>query len=548
MPRKSAAAVKPAEPETRIAELAPDPFTLDHTSEFAPFMAVLPLSALRLSGLNVRQTERDADVASLAEDIAARGLKQNLTVIPAHFMSALAEDGDSTNFAGLFEVSGGGRRTQAMKLLAADGRLPADHPVPCLIEPRAAARETSLSENLHRVAMNPADEFEAFDAIARERRVRHGDSEDQAIAYTARRFGVAEKHVRGRLRLAGLAPEILEALRKNAIGLDSAKAYAGSEDHELQVKVFEAQAKSTWRPHDPQEIRRALRGETLALDDTLVLWTGLDAYRAAGGRTEVEMFMGSEGEERLLDVALLQKLAREKAEKLLPVCARFDGWKDALLAGGARINAWPKEPEGFSRKWDYGEALADLDPEDRARSIAVVSVDLADVEDGEEPCAELTIMGRFVEAKDRDAPLGYVAPSPEERAAIERENRIALWQARLAVGPFAGTPLEGQAFWPGRNWASSIDWEWPPEREDDDTDADGEIEPVAAIVAVQIRVTGDQLKTMRADAEAKVAALEAEEAERAEAAKQAAGPEDEEDPDVNDIDKDDVEDELEVED
>ena len=154
--------------------------TVPTLEAFDPFLSTIALDRLMLSKLNVRQTERDADVASLAEDIAARGLKQNLVVIPAHFMTGEVNEPweGQDRWAGKFEVIAGGRRFQALRMLADAARIPPDQPVLCLVEPRAQASETSLSENLHRVAMNPADEFEAFAAIVAQQQ-KQGSTDEE---------------------------------------------------------------------------------------------------------------------------------------------------------------------------------------------------------------------------------------------------------------------------------------------------------------------------------------------------------------------------------
>lgn len=499
--------------------------SLDHTSEFAPFDAVIPLDRLRLSTLNVRQTERDADVASLAEDIAARGLKTNLNVIPAHFTTMVPLDGESRG-TGLFEVAGGGRRTQAMRLLAADGCLPADHPVSVKVEPRGEARETSLSENLHRVAMNPADEFEAFAQIAENYCQQNGPAgsgySSDAVAYVAKRFGVTQRHIEGRLRLASLAPEILEALRAGTINLDSAKAYAGTTDHKLQLKVFTAQEKSSWNKHDPRTVRDALRGASLSLSDGRVKWVGIEAYRAAGGQTETEMFMGTDGEERVTDLALLDRLCAEKAEPLLEARAKEDGYKSGLFARGCG-HSWksPKLPEGFEkRNYEYTQP----DAKEKKRRIAIYTIDYQG--DG------LTRVDAFKpagEAKPEAAPA-YRTETAEERLIRIREELTDMWAARLAVGPFAGSPLEGRAFWPRDNWRSVLPiWAKGADRQTD--------KPIGAHVVIQIEVTAEQIKAHRGAASAKVAEIEAEE----EARNAAAAEDDEDDDDAGEFDEGDLE-------
>jgi len=462
---------------------------IDHTSTFEPFHAMIPLSRLRLTALNVRQTERDADVASLAEDIAQRGLKQNLVVCPAHFLTAVpldppeaspavAEAGTAKaeqNFKGMFEVSDGGRRTQALRLLVEQDRLDPETPVACLVEPRDHARESSLSTHLHKVAMNPADEFEAFHQIAAEQREKLGAGEADAIAYVARRFGVTARHVEGRLRLAALAPEILEALRTNAIGLESAKAYARTGDHKLQLKVFKDQCKSTWKSHDPRAIRDALGGKTVPLDDPRVKFVSIETYRANGGVTEIEMFMGAEGAERVLDVALLDKLVKEQAEAALPALAKAGGWKDAKFAVGIGWNIkWPKEPAGFRRTGGWVKPEA---PGKAVTKKAIALFKLAD--DG----GSLCLAGWFEPEKaDKSDQRGEIDWQARQREA-NRERAIVRLMGRKAAGGMLGDA--GDLVWPRYGLS-------PVEREDDNEDH--------VLVAVQIRVPVAALESFREEA------------------------------------------------
>jgi ParB family chromosome partitioning protein len=448
-------------------------------------ISTIPLDRLMLSKLNVRQTERAADVDSLAEDIAARGLKQNLVVVPAHFISGeasraqmagepAASDGDNI-WKDRFEVIAGGRRFQALQLLVEQGRLSATLPVPCMVEYRDAAAETSLSENLHRVAMNPADEFEAYRVIVDQ--AKRTGSDPDPIAYCAKRFGVAVKHVNGRLRLASLAPEILEALRANEIGVDSAKAYAGTEDHALQLKVFAGQKKSTWKPHDAQQVRQALRGETLPLSNALVKFVGLDAYLAAGGRTEVEMFMGTEGEERIVDVKLAKKLATTKADELVAPAAKKDGFASGMLAAGVgKYNAtWPKDPKEMERIPSWGDQPTKAQ---KKKCVGVYAID----SDG----VGIEHVGTFrpVEKKAEPAPR---RDWEAERAAEQRADLIETRAGRMTLPPFAGTPLEGRAFWPSSEWFSGI--------EADDTDENFKF------VVVHVRVPLAEIEANLAEAE-----------------------------------------------
>lgn len=163
----------------------------------------IPLNKLVQSPRNVRKHSDAVADAELAASIAALGLLQNLIVRPAA--------------KGKFEVEAGERRRRAMLALADDKVLPRDHQVTCLVleDTAEAAVETSLAENFHRLAMNPADEAVAFASL-----IEGGAS----IEDVARRFGLTVRFVEGRLRLAKLAPVVFEALAAGEITLDLAKA------------------------------------------------------------------------------------------------------------------------------------------------------------------------------------------------------------------------------------------------------------------------------------------------------------------------------------
>src|SRR5439155_19246197 len=161
----------------------------------------IPLDKLVLSPTNVRKTAPSAaEDAELKASIRARGLKQNLVVHPS-----------SIDPKDVHAVVAGGRRLKALQELAAEGVIPADFKVPCLIEEAEQALETSLMENTVRAAMHPADEFVAMAALI--------DS-GAAIEDVATRFGTSERHVRQRLRLGKLAPELLHAFRAGDITLE----------------------------------------------------------------------------------------------------------------------------------------------------------------------------------------------------------------------------------------------------------------------------------------------------------------------------------------
>ena len=125
--------------------------------------------------------------------------------------------------AAWFRLTAGGRRLRQVHALIEEGKLDADYAVPVLVlADKNDAVEISLIENLRRLNMTPAEECRAFQAII--------EIEKKTPADVAKRFGVTERFVQGRLRLAGLADSIFEALADGEITLDVAKAYASVSD------------------------------------------------------------------------------------------------------------------------------------------------------------------------------------------------------------------------------------------------------------------------------------------------------------------------------
>tara|TARA_A100001391_G_C5080436_1_gene279938 strand:+ start:2577 stop:4571 length:1995 start_codon:yes stop_codon:yes gene_type:complete len=267
----------------------------------------IPLNKLVQSPRNVRKHADAKADAQLKASIAANGLLQNLIVRPAA--------------KGKFEVEAGERRRRALFSLADDKALPRTHPVTCLVldDADADSIETSLAENFHRLAMNPADEAQAFASL-----IEAGASSEDV----ARRFGLTVRFVEGRLRLANLAQPVFEALAAGEITLDIAKAYGASSDQVIQAQVFE-QVSSAYYAPTPDSIRRMVLNGTVRGNDPRARLVGRDAYVEAGGRIERELF-DDDDSESWVDVALLEDLARARMEE----CAK-------ALAGEHEI-AWVK--------------------------------------------------------------------------------------------------------------------------------------------------------------------------------------------------------------
>ena len=264
----------------------------------------IPLNKLVPSPRNVRRaTNVQADL-ELKADIEARGLLQNLVVTSV------------TKPKGGFAVEAGGRRLRALQALVEEGKIEKTHEVCCLVLEGgpAEAQEASLAENFQRLSMNPADECLAFQQL-----IEQGSD----VEGIARRFGLMTRFVEGRLRLASLAPVVFEALGAGEISLDVAKAYAATPDQERQEYVFNEMGRGYGYAH-PDSIRRMMTQATASATDRRARLVGEEAYLAAGGRIERDLF-ADDFATRWLDVAILERLACEKMEALAAEAAAEAG-------------------------------------------------------------------------------------------------------------------------------------------------------------------------------------------------------------------------------
>jgi len=257
----------------------------------------LPVASLVLSPLNVRKTGGQS-VEDLAASIQAQGLIQNLTVTPA-------------NGSGKFEVVAGGRRWRALRQLIKSKALPKDHAVPCKIVSAEEAKEISLSENVVRAAMHPADQFEAFKALV---------DAGMPVEDVAARFGVTPLVVKQRMKLANVSPVLIAQFREDEITLEQMMALAVTDDHAAQERVWEA-ARNPWQ-RAPGELRAALTESDVTGRDKRAKYVGADAYEKAGGVVRRDLFSDTV---YFTDAALLDQLVDEKLARAAER-VRKEGW------------------------------------------------------------------------------------------------------------------------------------------------------------------------------------------------------------------------------
>ena len=303
----------------------------------------VPLASLIKSPLNVRTVPYSAEsVSELAESIKGVGLLQNLVV---HTLS-----GDR------YGVAAGGRRLAALNMLAERGIIPADWPVRVKVIPQELATAASMTENGHRRDMHPAEQIAGFRAMAQE---------GKTPAQIGDLLGYSPRHVQRMLKLADLAPVILDALAEDRITTEHCQALALENDAARQVQVFEAACQSGWggKP-EVQTIRRLVtESEVAVAGNSKFRFVGADAFSPDELRTD--LFSDNEGgyvDCVALDAALLEKL-QAVAEHL----REAEGWE--WCAGRMEPVGFCREDAGTYRSLPEPEAVLTEEEEERLNEL-----------------------------------------------------------------------------------------------------------------------------------------------------------------------------------
>jgi ParB family chromosome partitioning protein len=269
----------------------------------------IPFNKLVLSQSNVRRVKAGVSIEELAVDIARRTLLQGLNVRPV----LDAEGAES----GMFEIPAGGRRYRALELLVKQKRLAKTAPVPCVVRDPGTdilGEDDSLAENIQRAPLHPLDQFRAFQAL----REKGRSEEDIAAA-----FFIGVNVVKQRLRLASVAPTLLDIYAEDGMSLEQLMAFTVTADHARQEQVWRA-ISGSWQK-EPYQIRRMLTEKAVRASDRRAVFVGLDAYEAAGGVVLRDLFQSDDGG-WLEDMALLDGLVAEKLKAKAETIAA-EGWK-----------------------------------------------------------------------------------------------------------------------------------------------------------------------------------------------------------------------------
>jgi ParB family chromosome partitioning protein len=277
------------------------------TKDVSKNILFVPLNRLKKSPKNVRKVPHtSADIKTFAASIAAIGMLQYPVVEP--------EIGAKGKPTGNYLVNAGEGRRLAQLLRVKRKEIKADEPIRCILDTEHNGTEISLAENAIRCDMHPADQYEAFAKLHSE--------EGMSAEDIAARFGVTAAVVRQRLKLGAVSPKLMMLYRKGDMNLDQLSAFAITEDHERQERVWKELAPFNRSRH---AILQALSEGQVRSDDRRALFVGAKAYEEAGGSIIRDLF-DAKGGGFFADAELLNRLVGEKLQRHADKVAA-EGWR-----------------------------------------------------------------------------------------------------------------------------------------------------------------------------------------------------------------------------
>lgn len=265
---------------------------------------IFPYSRLSRTDLNTRIIPHtDQEVEEMADSIQAMGILQNL-------IGAELPDGT-------IGIVGGEGRRRGTGILVMRGVLDADTPfVPVKVLPVEMAVAASMIENGRRKNMHPAEQIIGFRTLQQE-----GKTASQIGAL----MGYHPRHVQRCLKLANLAPSLLDALARDEITLEHCEVMTLADTHERQLQVWE-EAKAQWNGSMPMPhtLRKMVTDDKMAISHPMFEYVGEEAYTAAGGTLTADLF--SDKDSTFADAALVKSLLAGKLTVLAARVKQEQGW------------------------------------------------------------------------------------------------------------------------------------------------------------------------------------------------------------------------------
>lgn len=263
---------------------------------------IFPYSRLSHTGLNTRIIPHtDREVEEMADSIQAMGILQNL-------IGAELPDGT-------IGIVGGEGRRRGTGILVMRGVLDADTPfVPVKVLPVEMAVAASMIENGRRKNMHPAEQIIGFRTLQQE-----GKTASQIGAL----MGYHPRHVQRCLKLANLAPSLLDALARDEISLEQCEVLTLADTHERQEQVWK-EAVEQWCDPAVQTLRKMVTDDKMAISHPMFEYVGEEAYTAAGGTLTADLF--SDKDSTFADAALVKSLLAGKLTVLAARVKQEQGW------------------------------------------------------------------------------------------------------------------------------------------------------------------------------------------------------------------------------
>ena len=303
-----------------------------------PFdLKFIPFSQLHISELNMRHSETAPEIDDILPSVKTRGIRQPLIV--------RREGGTAKKPK--YGIVAGRRRHFCLAAIAAEGVEIAD--VPCCVmdaKDDALAIETSIIENVARLAPTEMEQYEAFSALA---------EKGQSIGEIAAVFGITANSVKRRLALGALIPEVKEAYTNQQIDAASIRVLTMATE-EQQAAWLELFNSDDYCPTGTHQLKAWLTGGGVITTEVALFdvaeYTGTiltDLFGEHGQFADVEHFWESQ------NAAIAKEVETYKA----------DGWKEVILGErGRHFPTYchvhhPKEQGGrvYIETRDNGEVL-----------------------------------------------------------------------------------------------------------------------------------------------------------------------------------------------
>ena len=277
-----------------------------------PFdLKFIPFSALHISELNMRHSETVPEIDDILPSVKERGIRQPLIV--------RREGGTAKKPK--YGIVAGRRRYFCLATLFEQGTDIAD--VPCCVmdaKDDALAIETSIIENVARLAPTEMEQYEAFKVLSDK-----GQSVDDIAAV----FGITANSVKRRLALGALIPDVREAYSNQQIDAASIRVLtmATEEQQADWIALFNS---DDYCPTG-QQLKAWLTGGGVITTDKALFdvsaYSGTiltDLFGEHGQFADTEHFWESQ------NAAIAEAVEAFKA----------DGWKEVIL--GERGNYFPQ--------------------------------------------------------------------------------------------------------------------------------------------------------------------------------------------------------------